>query len=83
MRLELLSIAGAVATILIIPTALSAQGGAVNAVAAARGAVVRGVPTSADLGTSSSSSFQVIIVTSIGTVRLPQSRADDSKIALD
>ena len=56
MRLELLSIAGAVATILIIPTALSAQGGAVNAVAAARGAVVRGVPTSADLGTSSSSS---------------------------
>ena len=45
------------AAILIIPTALSAQvSGAVNAGAAARGAVVRGIPTPADLGTWSSSS---------------------------
>jgi hypothetical protein len=51
-----LSIAGAVAAILMIPTALSAQvGGAVNPGAAVRGAVVRGIPTPADLGTSSSS----------------------------
>ena len=52
-----LSIAGAVAATLMIPTALSAQvGGAVNAGAAVRGAVVRGIPTPADLGASSSSS---------------------------
>ena len=44
------------AAILIIPTALSAQvSGAVNAGAAARGAVVRGIPTPADLGVLSSS----------------------------
>jgi hypothetical protein len=52
-----LSIAGAVAAVLMIPTALSAQvGGAVNPGAAVRGAVVRGIPTPADLGTSSSAS---------------------------
>jgi hypothetical protein len=56
-----LSIIGAVATILMIPTALSAQvggainpgihvGGAVNAGAAARGAVVQGIP-GPDFGT--------------------------------
>jgi hypothetical protein len=56
-----LSIIGAVAAILMIPTALSAQmggaispgvhvGGAVNAGAAVRGAVVRGIPGS-DFGT--------------------------------
>ena len=52
-----LSIAGAVATILMIPTALSAQGigGGVNPGAAVRGAVVRGIPTPADLGASSTS----------------------------
>jgi hypothetical protein len=49
-----LSIAGAFAAILMIPTALSAQvGGAVNPGAAVRGAVVRGIPTPADLGASS------------------------------
>jgi hypothetical protein len=49
------SIAGAVAAILIIPTALSAQGvgGAVNAGAAVRGAVIRGIPTPADHSTNS------------------------------
>jgi hypothetical protein len=52
-----LSIAGAVVAILFVPTALSAQavGGAVNAGAAVRGAVVRGIPTPTDLGASSSS----------------------------
>jgi hypothetical protein len=51
-----LSIAGAVSAILMIPTALSAKsGGAVNPGAAVRGAVVRGIPTPADLGVSSSS----------------------------
>ena len=51
-----LSIAGAVAAILMIPTALSAQvGGAVNAGAAVRGAVVQGIPTPADLERSSRS----------------------------
>jgi len=56
-----LSIFGAVAAILMIPTALSAQvggaispgvhvGGAVNAGAAVRGAVVRGIP-GPDFGT--------------------------------
>ena len=46
-----LSIIGAVASILMIPTALSAQvGGAVNAGAAVRGAVVQGIP-GPDLGT--------------------------------
>jgi hypothetical protein len=50
-----LSIIGVVAAILMIPTALSAQvGGAVNPGAAVRGAVVRGIPTPADLGASSS-----------------------------
>ena len=43
----------AVATI-IIPTVVSAQ--SVNVGAAARGAVIRGIPTPADLGASSSSS---------------------------
>jgi hypothetical protein len=52
-----LSIAGAVAAILMIPTALSAQvgGAAVNPGAAVRGAVVRGIPTPGDLAGSSSS----------------------------
>jgi hypothetical protein len=56
-----LSIIGAVAAILMIPTALSAQvggainpgvhvGGAINAGAAVRGAVVQGIPGS-DFGT--------------------------------
>ena len=54
-----LSIAGAVAATLMIPKALSAQvGGAVNAGAAVRGAVVRGIPTPADLGASSSSYYR-------------------------
>jgi hypothetical protein len=64
-----LSIAGAVAAILMIPTALSAQvggavnpgvhvGGAVNAGAAVRGAVERGIP-GPDLGTWRSPSAQV------------------------
>jgi hypothetical protein len=41
------SIAGAFAAVLMIPTSLSAQGvgGAVNAGAAVRGAVVQGIPT--------------------------------------
>ena len=45
-----LSIAGAVAAILMIPTLLSAQvgGAAVNPGAAVRGAVVRGIPTPGD-----------------------------------
>ena len=53
-----LSIIGAVGAILMLPTTLSAQriGGAVNPGAAVRGAVVRGIPTPADLGASSSSS---------------------------
>jgi hypothetical protein len=46
-----LSMIGAVATILMIPTALSAQlGGAVNAGATVRGAVVQGIP-GPDFGT--------------------------------
>jgi hypothetical protein len=51
-----LSITGAVATILMIPTALSAQmGGAVKPGATVRGAVERGIPGS-DLGTWRSTS---------------------------
>ena len=46
----------AVATI-IIPTVVSAQ--SVNVGAAARGAVMRGIPTPADLGASSSSDRKV------------------------
>jgi hypothetical protein len=64
-----LSIIGAVAAILLIPTALSAQvggainpgvhvGGAVNAGAAVRGAVVRGIP-GPDFGTWRSPSGEV------------------------
>ena len=54
-----LSIIGAVASILMIPTALSAQvGGAVNAGAAVRGAVVRGIP-GPDLGTWRSPSREI------------------------
>ena len=46
-----LSIIGAVAVILMIPTALSAQvGGVINAGAAVRGAVERGIP-GPDMGT--------------------------------
>jgi hypothetical protein len=49
-----LSIAGAVAAILMIPTPLSAQvgGAAVNPGAAVRGAVIRGIPTPGDLAGS-------------------------------
>jgi len=52
-----LSIIGAVGAVLMLHTMLSAQGigGAVNPGAAVRGAVVRGIPTPADLGASSSS----------------------------
>jgi hypothetical protein len=51
-----LSIAGAVAAILIDShSAVRPSPGAVNAGAAVRGAVVRGIPTPADLGASSSS----------------------------
>jgi hypothetical protein len=64
-----LSIIGAVAAIIMIPTALSAQvggainpgvhvGGAVNAGAAVRGAVVRGIP-GPDFGTWRSPSGEV------------------------
>ena len=55
--LDKLSIAGALAAVLIIPTSLCAQGvgGAVNAGAAVRGAVVQGIPTPADLERSSRS----------------------------
>ena len=54
-----ISIIGAVATILMIPTVLSAQvGGAVNPGATVRGAVVRGIP-GPDLGTWRSPSRQV------------------------
>jgi hypothetical protein len=55
-----LSIAGAIAAILFAPTTLSAQGvgGAVNAGAAVRGAVVRGIPAPTDLGASSSSYYR-------------------------
>ena len=53
------SVAGAV-LILFAPTALSAQGvgGAVNAGATVRGAVVQGIPTPKDLGASSSSYYR-------------------------
>jgi hypothetical protein len=51
----------AVATILMIPTALSAQvGGAAVSGAAVRGAVVRGIPTPADLSASSSSYYRSV-----------------------
>jgi hypothetical protein len=54
-----LSIIGAVAVILMIPTALSAQvGGAINAGAAVRGAVVQGIP-GPDFGTWRSPSGEV------------------------
>jgi hypothetical protein len=54
-----LSIIGAVAAILMIPTALSAQvGGAVNAGAGVRGAVVRGIP-GPDLGNWRSPSGEI------------------------
>jgi hypothetical protein len=54
-----LSIAGAVAAILMIPTALSAQvGGTVNAGGAVRGAVAQGIP-GPDFGTWRSPSAQV------------------------
>jgi hypothetical protein len=54
-----LSIIGAVAAILMMPTALSAQvGGAVNAGGAVRGAVVRGIP-GPDLGTWRSPSGEI------------------------
>ena len=54
-----LSIIGAVAAILMIPTALSAQvGGAVNAGAAVRGAVERGIP-GPDFGTWRSPSREI------------------------
>jgi hypothetical protein len=57
-----LSIAGVVAAMLMIPTALSGQvGGAANAGAAVRGAVVRAIPTPADLGASSSSTDRRIL----------------------
>jgi hypothetical protein len=76
-----LSIIGAVAAILTIPTALSAQmggavspgvhvGGAVNPGATVRGAVERGIP-GPDLGTWRSPSREVHLVVSI----LPQSSA--------
>jgi hypothetical protein len=54
-----LAIAGAV-LMLFAPTTLSAQGvgGAVNAGAAVRGAVVQGIPTPKDLGASSSSYYR-------------------------
>jgi hypothetical protein len=57
-----LSIAGAVAAILMIPKALSAQvgGAAVNPGAAVRGAVVRGIPTPGDLAGSSSSYYRSV-----------------------
>ena len=57
-----LSIAGAVAAILMIPTPLSAQvgGAAVNPGAAVRGAVVRGIPTPGDLAGSSSSYYRSV-----------------------
>jgi hypothetical protein len=52
-----LSIATAVGAILFAPATLFAQGigGGVNPGAAVRGAVVRGIPTPADLGASSTS----------------------------
>jgi hypothetical protein len=52
-----LSIAGALAAAVMTPTSLCAQGvgGAVNAGAAVRGAVVQGIPTPADLERSSPS----------------------------
>ena len=52
-----LSIAGALATVVLIPTPPCAQGvgGAVNAGGAVRGAVVQGIPTPADLDRSSRS----------------------------
>ena len=51
----------AVAAILMIPTAPSAQvGGAAVSGAAVRGAVVRGIPTPADLGASSSSYYRSV-----------------------
>ena len=54
-----LSIIGAVAAIIVIPTALSAQmGGAVNPGGTVRGAVERGIP-GPDLGTWRSPSGQV------------------------
>ena len=55
-----LSIVGAVAAILIIPTPLSAQvgGAAANPGAAVRGAVFRGIPTPGDLAGSSSSYYR-------------------------
>jgi hypothetical protein len=55
-----LSTAGALAAVLMTPTPLSAQGvgGAVNAGAAVRGAVVQGIPTPADLERSSRSASQ-------------------------
>jgi hypothetical protein len=56
-----LSIAGAVVTILVIPTTLTAQvGGAAVSGAAVRGAVVRGIPTPADLSASSSSYYRSV-----------------------
>jgi hypothetical protein len=53
-----LSIAGAVAAILMIPTPLSAQVG--GAAVAVRGAVVRGIPTPGDLAGSSSSYYRSV-----------------------
>jgi hypothetical protein len=51
------SIAGALTAVVMIPTSLCAQGvgGAVNAGAAVRGAVVQGIPTPVDLERSSRS----------------------------
>jgi hypothetical protein len=57
-----LSIASAVGAILFAPTTLFAQGvgGAVNAGAAVRGAVVRGIPTPADLGASNPAYYRSV-----------------------
>src|SRR6516164_8061068 len=83
--LRKLWIISAVAAILMIPTAMSAQvggaispgvhvGGAVNPGATVRGAVVRGIP-GPDLGTWRSPSREITVVVSI--VWPPQSSADD------
>src|SRR4029077_4163981 len=64
---------------LMIPTALSAQvGAAVNAGAAVRGAVVRGIPTPAHLGASRSSSDRRSLYRDTTVPKKP--RADDSEI---
>ena len=73
-----LSIAGAVAAILMNPTALPAQvGGAINAGAAVRGAVVRGfLPRRISVLRVR----RMITVASTGTLRFRKRRADGSEI---